>query len=85
MDAVYDGSPRGCNKIESLLVAISPTLHDQTLYERMSSHAELSDIQIAAGSTNLFSGDFLYDNKDDQQNGQCHHGGRSGHGVGSAL
>ena len=68
VDAVYDGSPRGCNEIASLLVAISPTLHDQTLYERMSSRAELGDIQIAAGSTNLFRGDFLHDNKDDQQN-----------------
>ena len=37
VDAVYDGSPRGCNEIASLLVAISPMLHDQTLYERMSS------------------------------------------------
>ena len=36
VDAVYDGPPRGCNEIASLLVAISPTLHDQTLYERMS-------------------------------------------------
>ena len=34
----------------------------------MSSHAELGDIQIAAGLTNPFRGDFLYDNKDDQQN-----------------
>ena len=34
----------------------------------MSSRAELGDIQIAAGSTNPFRGDFLYDNKDDQQN-----------------
>ena len=34
----------------------------------MSSRAELGDIQIAAGSTNPFRGDFLYDSKDDQQN-----------------
>ena len=66
--AVYDGSPRECNESASLLVAISPTLHDQTLYECMSSHAELGDIQIAARSTNPFRGDFLYDSKDDQQN-----------------
>ena len=33
----------------------------------MSSHAELGDIQIAAGLTNAFRGDFLYDDKDDQQ------------------
>ena len=68
MGAVYDGSPRECNETASLLVAISPTLHDQTLYECMSSCAELGDIQIAAGSTNLFRGDILYDSKDDQQN-----------------
>ena len=68
MGAVYDGSPRECNETASLLVAISPTLHDQTLYECMSSCAELGDIQIAAGSTNPFRGDFLYDSKDDQQN-----------------
>ena len=34
----------------------------------MSSRAELGDIQIAAGSTNPFTGDFLYDSKADQQN-----------------
>ena len=67
VDSVYDGSPRGCNELASLVVAISPTLHDQTLYERMSSRAELGDIQIAAGSTNPFRGDFLHDNEDDQQ------------------
>ena len=32
VDAVYDGSPGECNEIASLLAAISPTLHDQTLY-----------------------------------------------------
>ena len=67
VDSVYDGSPRGCNELASLVVAISPTLHDQTLYERMSSRAELGDIQIAAGLTNPFRGDFLHDNEDDQQ------------------
>ena len=64
---VYDGSPRECNEIAGLLVMISPTLHDQSLYEHMSSCAEFGDIQIAAGSTNMFRGDFLYDNNDDQQ------------------
>ena len=64
---VYDGSPRECNEIAGLLVAISPTLHDQSLYECMSSRTEFGDIQIAAGSTNVFRGDFLYDDKDDQQ------------------
>ena len=68
MDAVHDGSQRECNEIAGLLVAISPTLHDQSLYEHMSSRPELGDIQIAAGSTNAFRGDFLYDDKDDQQN-----------------
>ena len=43
VDAVDNGSPRECNKIAGLLVVISPTLHDQSLYECMSSRAELGD------------------------------------------
>ena len=42
--------------------------HDQSLYECMNSRTEFGDIQIAVGSTNAFRGDFLYDDKEDQQN-----------------
>ena len=69
VDSAYGGFPRGCNELASPVVAISPTLHGQTLYECMSSRAKLGDIQIAPGSTNPFGGDFLHDNEDDQQAG----------------
>ena len=67
MDAVSDGSPRECNKITGLLVTILPTLHDQSLYECMNSRTEFGDIQIAVGLTNVFRGDFLHDDEDNQQ------------------
>ena len=67
MDAVSDGSPRECNKITGLLVTILPTLHDQSLYECMNSRTEFGDIQIVVGLTNVFRGDFLHDDEDNQQ------------------
>jgi hypothetical protein len=57
--------------VSSVLAGISPTLNDQTLYEKMAEQANLGKFQASIGSTNVTNNQYLFDDEADHEEEPC--------------
>ena len=63
--------PRASDQVSSLLTSVSPTLNDQSFFQRLTTRAYLGKFKPSIGSTNAMKGEYLIDDEstDDSMNG----------------